>query len=178
MLDECTRSEIASQSPDLFRCATFFSRAFPASTTDTHLVSQTLPQPAYQDNWFAQPPLPNNFNWDVDATRKQWQNNQNSYPSKGWPTYPDGHEIPTAQSEAGILPIADWVPGQEPAWAPIAGGVGFGTPQRSHGPPPGLWPGKSTTNAAAGAGAGGGGSVTNSSTPYANATTSGMLIPS
>ncbi len=96
--------------------------ASPASKADAHLVSQALPQPAYQDNWFAQPPLPINFNWDVDATRKQWQNNQNSYPSKGWPTYPNGLEIPTAQSEAGILPIADWVPGQEPAWAPIAGG--------------------------------------------------------
>ena len=129
---------------------------------------QALPQPAYQDNWFAQPPLPNNFNWDVDATRQQWRNNQKSYPSKGWATYPNGLEIPNAESEAGILPIMDWMHGQEPAWAPIAGGVGFGTPQRSHGPPPALWPGKSTANAAAGAGASGGGTLTNPSTSVPN----------
>lgn len=35
------------------------------------------------------------------------------------------------------MPIDDWVPGQEPAWAPTAGGKGYGTPERSHGPPSG-----------------------------------------
>ncbi|KAI4208792.1 MAG: hypothetical protein LQ349_009628, partial [Xanthoria aureola] len=89
-----------------------------------------LPQPAYQDNWWGQPPLPNNFMWSVDATRQQWKNNQNSYPSKGWDTYQNGMEIPTAESIAAITPPSDWVPGQEPKWAPIAGGKGWGTPER------------------------------------------------
>ena len=116
--------------------------------------TNALYQPAYQDNWFAQPALPNNFHWDVDATKQQMKNNQQSYPTKGWATYPDGAEIPTTQSESQIVPINDWVPGQEPAWAPIAGGKGFGTPERSHGPPPGLYPGKSTALAAGRTGAG------------------------
>lgn len=103
-----------------------------------------LPQPAYVDNWFAQPPLPNNANWDVDATQMQMRNNQQSYPGQGWATYPDGSGGPDAASVAGIVPITDWVPGQEPAWAPIAGGKGYGTPERSNGPPPKLYPGKST----------------------------------
>ncbi|KAI4213160.1 MAG: hypothetical protein L6R36_009462, partial [Xanthoria steineri] len=109
-----------------------------------------LPQPAYQDNWWGQPPLPNNFMWSVDATRQQWKNNQNSYPSKGWDTYQNGMEIPTAESIAAITPPSDWVPGQEPKWAPIAGGKGWGTPERSNGPPPAMWPGKSTALAGGG----------------------------
>ncbi|KAL8918382.1 MAG: hypothetical protein Q9208_007401 [Pyrenodesmia sp. 3 TL-2023] len=119
-----------------------------------------LPQPAYQDNWFGQPQLPNNFMWGVDATRQQWKNNQASYPSKGWDTYQNGLEIPTPEAIAAITPPGDWTPGQEPKWAPIAGGKGFGTPGRSNGPPPVLWPGKSTALA----GGGGGGSASTSST--------------
>ena len=64
------------------------------------------------------------------------QNNQQSYPGKGWPTYPDGTSA-NAQSVANIAPINDWVPGQEPSWTPIAGGKGFGTPELSNGPPAG-----------------------------------------
>ena len=146
---------------------------------NTFDYSQALPQPAYQDNWFAQPPPTSNFYLDVDATRQQWQNNQKSYPG-GWTTYPDGLEIPTAQSEAAIVPILDWVPEHDPAWAPIAGGVSFGTPQISHGPPPGLWPGKSTVKAAADASGGASvdGNLTRSSMSgsgtYTNARASGM----
>lgn len=61
------------------------------------------------------------------------QNNQNSYPAKGWSTYPDGTSA-NAASEADIVPITDWVPGMEPAWTPIAGGMGFGCPECSKGP--------------------------------------------
>ena len=64
------------------------------------------------------------------------KNNQQSYPAKGWTTYPDGTSA-NAQSEADIVPITDWVQGQEPSWAPIAGGKGYGTPGLSHGPPSG-----------------------------------------
>ena len=91
-----------------------------------------------------------NFNWDVDATRQAMQNNQGTYPPKGWPAYGDGMEIPTPAMKANMTPITDWVPGQEPAWASIAGGKGFGTPERSNGPPPALWPGKSTALAGKG----------------------------
>lgn len=106
-------------------------------------------QPAYADNWFAKPPLPNNANWDNDATKAQTQNNQKSYPGKSWDTYPDLD--PGVRSTTTFPPVTDWVPGQEPAWAPIAGGKGFGTPERSTGPPPGLYPGKSTALARGGA---------------------------
>ncbi|MCJ1408527.1 hypothetical protein MMC19_002602 [Ptychographa xylographoides] len=102
----------------------------------TKCWGNALPQPAYRDNWWAQPPLPNNFQWDVDATGKQMQNNQQSYPSRGWSTYPDGTSA-NAQSVSDMVPITDWVPGQEPSWEPIAGGLGFGTPQLSKGPPAG-----------------------------------------
>ncbi|KAL8709770.1 MAG: hypothetical protein Q9220_005556 [cf. Caloplaca sp. 1 TL-2023] len=125
-----------------------------------------LPQPAYTDNWFAQPPFPNNFMFSIDGTRQQWKNNQNSYPSKGWETYQDGLEIPTDETIAAITAPSDWVPGQEPKWAPIAGGKGWGTPERSNGPPPVLWPGKSTALAGGGvstASSGTGGDVTSSS---------------
>ncbi|MCJ1478382.1 hypothetical protein MMC13_007062 [Lambiella insularis] len=119
----------------------------------TKCWGNALPQPAYRDNWWAQPPLPNNFQWDVDATGQQMQNNQQSYPARGWATYPDGTSA-DAQSEADIVPINDWVPGQEPAWAPIAGGMGFGTPQLSKGPPAGSGVAGVGTGAGAGAGAG------------------------
>ncbi|KAL8724882.1 MAG: hypothetical protein Q9166_007686 [cf. Caloplaca sp. 2 TL-2023] len=112
-----------------------------------------LPQPAYQDNWFGQPQLPNNFYWGVDATRQQWKNNQQSYPSKGWDTYQNGLEIPTDEAIAAITEPGDWVPGQEPKGALIAGGKGFGTPERSNGLPPAMWPGKSTILAGGGRGA-------------------------
>lgn len=67
---------------------------------------------------------------------QQIKNNQQSYLAKGRTTYPNGISA-IAQSEANIIPIDDRVPGQEPAWAPIPGGKGYGTPERSHGPPSG-----------------------------------------
>ncbi|KAL8903871.1 MAG: hypothetical protein Q9207_003642 [Kuettlingeria erythrocarpa] len=133
-----------------------------------------LPQPAYQDNWFGQPQLPNNFMWGVDATRQQWKNNQQSYPSKGWDTYQNGLEIPTPEAIAAITPPSDWTPGQEPKWAPIAGGKGYGTPGRSNGPPPVLWPGKSTALA----GGSGGGSTSAIRTASNDTTSSGAGVAS
>ncbi len=94
------------------------------------------------------------------------QNNQKSYPAKGWSTYPDGTSA-TAQSEGNIVPITDWVPGQEPAWAPIAGGKGFGKPERSNGPPGG---------GASGAGSGTG-NATLAGGIWSNSTSPGMLSP-
>lgn len=101
-------------------------------STDFH---QALPQPAYRDNWWAQPPLPNIEQWSTDATTLQYTNNQQSYSAKGWPTYPAGISY-NAESASNMAPLDDWVPGQEPSWTPIAGGKGYGTPALSNGPPP------------------------------------------
>lgn len=59
---------------------------------------------------------------------QQHKNNQVAYKAKGWPTYPQG-AYNTHRDSTTSPPITDWVPGQEPAWAPIAGGKGFGNPQ-------------------------------------------------
>ena len=139
--------------------------------------TNALYQPAYQDNWFAQPPLPNNFHWDVDATKAQMQYNQASYPERQWETYPDGAEIPTQDSIDAIVPITDWVSGQEPAWAPIAGGKGFGTPERSHGPAPALWPGLSTALANSGSSATNDSDVTTPNITASNLTASVAAAP-
>ena len=100
------------------------------------------------------------------------QNNQKSYPAKGWPAYGDGMEIPTTGMKANMVPITDWVPGQEPAWAPIAGGKGWGTPERSTGPPPALWPGKSTALAQAGSASSESAIINNTTNNFTNSTNS------
>ena len=114
----------------------------------------------------------------------QTMNNQQSYPTKGWPAYGNGMEIPSPEMKANMTLIADWVPGQEPKWAPIAGGKGFGTPERSNGPPPAMYPGKSTalagggTNGGTGGGSAGGGATSpsvNGAAPFSNATAPGRI---
>ncbi len=98
---------------------------------------QGLPQPAYQgNNWFTTPALPNNKDWSLNTDHTQWQNNQNTYASKGWPTYPNG-AYNTQRDDTTSPPIGDWAPGDPtPAWQPVAGGKGFGIPGGS-GPPAG-----------------------------------------
>ena len=90
---------------------------------------QGLAQPAYQgNNWFTNPPIPNNINWSMSTAGQQYRNNQLSYPAKGWPTYPDGG-YNTERDSTISPPISDWAPGQpDPAWSPLAGGVGWGKP--------------------------------------------------
>ncbi|MCJ1403444.1 hypothetical protein MMC11_006667 [Xylographa trunciseda] len=92
------------------------------------ITVQGLAQPAYQgNNWFTTPVMPNNLNWSMSTASLQYRNNQLSYPQYGWPTYPSGG-YNTERDSITSPPISDWVPGQEPAWAPIAGGVGWGLP--------------------------------------------------
>ncbi|KAL9124906.1 MAG: hypothetical protein Q9217_005818 [Psora testacea] len=79
-------------------------------------------QPAYTDNWFAQPPYVNNLEWAQAAATEQHKKNQEAYKVKGWPTYENG-----AYSKGEAAPISDWTPGQEPGYTPIAGGKGFGS---------------------------------------------------
>lgn len=95
----------------------------------------------------------------------QMENNQKSYAARGWSLYPDGAEIPDATSKSQIVPIDDWIAGEEPAWTPIAGGKGFGTPERSKGGPPALYPGQSTENAAYRGSGGGSNSSTTEVSP-------------
>ncbi|MCJ1477098.1 hypothetical protein MMC13_005769 [Lambiella insularis] len=95
-----------------------------------------LAQPAYLgNNWFTTPPLPNNLNWSMSTASQQYKNNQVSYAAKGWPTYPNGG-YNTERDSTISPPISDWVPGQELAWSPIAGGVGWGQPQTGASSPP------------------------------------------
>ncbi|MCJ1450979.1 hypothetical protein MMC28_001313 [Mycoblastus sanguinarius] len=86
--------------------------------------------PAYTgaaNNWFTTPPYPNNNDWALKTDTAQYENNQNSYKAKGWPTYLNGFY--TKDFEGHYTPLTDWIPGQEPAWQPIAGGKGFGIPK-------------------------------------------------
>ncbi|MCJ1404636.1 Mucin-21 [Xylographa trunciseda] len=88
-----------------------------------------LAQPAYQNNslWFTDPYLPNNLNWSISTASAQYKINQIAYPSHGWSTYPPGGYNTDRINNSP--PVSDWVPGQEPAWSPIAGGVGWGQPK-------------------------------------------------
>ncbi len=104
------------------------------STTISELIEATsrffdkcwddgLVQPPYKDNWFAKPNIPNNLKWSQSTSMEQYQNNQKSYPAKGWPTYANGGYNTTRAAE----PLSDWVKGEEPCYNPIAGGKGWGT---------------------------------------------------
>lgn len=96
---------------------------------NAHISTQALPQPAYQgNNWFTTPTLPCNLHWSQSTTQIQYDNNQKNYPSKGWPTYPNGGYNPKRDSTTSPE-ISDWVPGSEPAWSPVAGGKGWGIPK-------------------------------------------------
>ena len=80
-------------------------------------------QPAYSDNWWSTPRLPNNEQVPVDI--QQAANNNATYPSKGWKPYPlsgyNENRVPWV--------IDDWAPGDpDPAWQPVAGGKGWGLP--------------------------------------------------
>ncbi|MCJ1257343.1 hypothetical protein MMC24_005168 [Lignoscripta atroalba] len=87
-----------------------------------------IAQPAYQNkqNWFTNPPLPNNLDWAQAAATQQWKNNQAAYPAKGWETYPNGG-YNTVRDDTTSPPISDWNAGSEPSWSPVAGGLGWGT---------------------------------------------------
>ena len=86
-------------------------------------VHQGLAQPSYQNNnnWFTEPPLVNNLTWAQSQAMQQYKNNQQSYPRMGWETYPNGG-YNTERDSTTSPPITDWVAGQEPKWAPLAGG--------------------------------------------------------
>ena len=81
-----------------------------------------LAQPAYKNNWFTLPNLPNDLHWAQSTALEQYKNNQEAYSAKGWPTYPMGGYNTTRVDN----PIKDWVAGDEPCYEPIAGGKGWG----------------------------------------------------
>ncbi|KAA6416187.1 MAG: hypothetical protein FRX48_00907 [Lasallia pustulata] len=90
-----------------------------------------LAQLAYNgsQNWFANPPLPNNLQWAQNTAMQQWQNNNAAYPTHGWDTYPNGG-YNTERDNITSPPITDWVAGSEPSWQPLAGGLGWGKPRQ------------------------------------------------
>lgn len=96
----------------------------------TKCWADALVQPAYTENWFAQPPIPNNLDWSQQTEYQQYANNQKSYPQQNppWPTYPNG-----AYNQTYVdVPITDWSPTDpDPEWCPIAGGKGWGKPTGS-----------------------------------------------
>ncbi len=93
----------------------------------TKCWADALVQPAYADNWFAQPPIPNNLDWSQQTEYKQYEQNQIAYKAHipPWPQYPNGAYNTTYVD----IPITDWSPTQpDPKWCPIAGGKGWGIP--------------------------------------------------
>lgn len=101
------------------------------------IPDQGLPQPAYQgNNWFTTPALPNYLNWSMETTAQQVLNNNARYPSRGWLPYKNG-AYNTERDSTTSPPISDWAPGDAtPPWEPIAGGKGWGIPNKG-GPPAG-----------------------------------------
>lgn len=88
----------------------------------TKCWADALAQPAYDNNWFTTPALPNNLKWSQTTAFAQYHNNQDAYAAKGWPLYPNGGYNTTRVDN----PVTDWVKGQEPCYQPIAGGKGWG----------------------------------------------------
>ena len=84
-------------------------------------------QPAYADNWFAQPPLPCNLDWAQATQHQQWVNNQASYPNHNppLPLYVNG-AYDTVRDNTTSPPPEDFDPNETYSWTPIAGGKGFG----------------------------------------------------
>ena len=88
----------------------------------TKCWNDALVQPAYANNWWSTPRLPNNEQVPVDI--QQAANNNQTYPGKGWKPYPNSgyneNRIPWV--------IDDWAPGDpDPEWQPLAGGKGWGS---------------------------------------------------
>ena len=92
-------------------------------------ISQGLVQPAYADNWFAEPALPNNLDWAQATQHQQWVNNQLSYPQQNppLPRYFNG-AYDTERDNTTSPPIEDFDPNETYSWTPIAGGKGWGNP--------------------------------------------------
>lgn len=97
--------------------------------TDVLATSQGLVQPAYADNWFATPALPNNLEWAQATQHQQWVNNQISYPQQNppLPLYFNG-AYDTVRDNTTSPPIEDFDPNETYSWTPIAGGKGWGNP--------------------------------------------------
>lgn len=94
----------------------------------TKCWADALVQPAYTDNWFAQPPIPNNLDWSQQTGLQQYEQNKIAYKKQipePWPLYPNGFYNATYVD----IPITDWSPTEpDPKWCPIAGGKGWGIP--------------------------------------------------
>ena len=98
------------------------------------LANPPYRRPATDSNWFTSPEMPNNWDAINPQTIQQQKNNQQSYAAKGWETYDQGmYACKEKLTPEHVKPIEDWVPGEEPAWQPIAGGQGYGISKGSGG---------------------------------------------
>lgn len=86
--------------------------------------SQGLVQPAYKTtkNWFANPPLPNNYNWNNYAIVSQANANKASYPAADLPSYKLGAYKTGGERTAAIFNYTKaWKAGdKDPIWCPVA----------------------------------------------------------
>ena len=127
-------------------------------------------QPAYNHvgNWFSQPPYNSNLKWAQTSQGNQAQKNQLSYPSKGFPLYQNCAYDPKCTPQD----VSDWIKGQEPSWAPIAGGKGYSGVVGSSSNV------ETTTNSSTGAGTVSGPEAGQSSTSSATTPSLGSPAPS
>ena len=94
----------------------------------------------HTDNWFANPPLPNNWNnFSIPASVDQHKNNQNAYKKAKLPLYEMGGWLTTEEKriKARFDVLADWKKDGEKSevkWCPVAGGEAkFGKPPAGSG---------------------------------------------
>lgn len=93
----------------------------------TKCWADALVQPAYTENWFAQPPIPNNLDWSQKTQHDQYEQNKLSYPQHNPPFPP--YDNMAYNATYVDFPITDWSPTDpDPKWCPIAGGKGWGIP--------------------------------------------------
>ena len=89
-----------------------------------------LPAESYNTtrNWFSNPILPQNTKWSGQAIQAQANNNQAPYKEKFNITYTYGaykyDDSPPYRKDLVWDYRQDWVPGKEPKWCPVAGGLG------------------------------------------------------
>lgn len=94
----------------------------PANWIFSKCWAEAIVQPAYADNWWSDPLMPADQKWQAQQDTAQHANNQQTYPAKGWATYPMGGYMGRDPQS-----ITDWQQGDPtPPWTPVAGGKGFG----------------------------------------------------
>ena len=80
---------------------------------------QSIVQPAYRDNWYAQPTYYSSADYSVSYSAAQAKTNIKNYADRAFPVYTEGPNHGTDMD-----PFEDWKAGDpDPEWTPIAGGA-------------------------------------------------------